>query len=91
MTWEDVFGKDNVIVVCYIEKNNIIDVLARTLISQEICLHRTSAYARNKSSGASAIEALRLLNKQIFDHQHLAAAKYCWADHLFRIRNAIKK
>lgn len=89
--WEVVFGKENIIVIPYIEKENIINALARSLISPEIRLHGIAAYFENKSSGASAIEVLRLINKERSDQQQSGASKYRCAYLLFRIRNAIRK
>lgn len=88
--WESAFGRDNIIVIPYVENENIIGSLARTLISPEARLDGISAYARNKSPGASAIEAMRRTNEDLADRRHSGQAER-FAYWLAGIRNAIRK
>lgn len=94
--WERVFGKDNIVMFPYNTTGNIVCTLVRSLISPEIQVRRIASYTRNKSAGASTIEALRLINKKLSDgtgsgHRHFRALKYYATYVPARIRHAVRK
>lgn len=63
--WEDAFGRDRVSVFAHAQEENIIETLAAALISPAMPLPDLEAYRDNRSLGAGAIEALRLVNKSL--------------------------
>jgi hypothetical protein len=89
--WEDIFGAENMIVFPYREKYNVVELLAKSLISPNIQLRRTSGYAQNKSFGASAVEARRLINEDLSHDHQPDASKFRAASILGHIRHAIRK
>jgi hypothetical protein len=63
--WEEVFGKDRMSVFVYARGQNIIETLCAAFVSPAMPLSGLEAYRDNRSLGAGAIEALRLVNKSL--------------------------
>src|SRR6185312_15363909 len=63
--WEKAFGKDRMSVFIHTRGQNIVETLCAALISPVMPLPGLEAYRDNRSLGAGAIEALRLVNKSL--------------------------
>lgn len=63
--WEEEFGKESMSVFVHARGQNIIETLSAALISPAMPLSGLQAYRDNKSLGAGAIEALRLVNQSL--------------------------
>ena len=63
--WEEAFGKKSMSVFVHARGQNVIETLCAALISRAMPLSGLQAYRDNRSLGAGAIEALRLVNKSL--------------------------
>ncbi len=89
--WETVFKRENMMVFAYSENENIIERLAQGLISLDIRSSQIGGYAQKKSLGASAIEARRLINRELSERRPAGASKLHFGSILAHMRHAIKK
>ncbi|HEU0215160.1 MAG TPA: hypothetical protein VFQ90_00765 [Stellaceae bacterium] len=63
--WEDVFGRQNVTVLCYLPDRDVVPVLCNALIASDPALLALDSCRENRSIGPSATEWLRRANSLI--------------------------
>ena len=63
--WEESFGKNRINIFVHTQGRNIIETLCAAFVSPAMPLGDLDAYRDNRSLGAGAIEALRLVNKSL--------------------------
>ena len=63
--WEDVFGRQNMTVLCYLPDRDIVPVLCNALIAADPALLTLDSCRENRSIGPSATEWLRRANSLI--------------------------
>ena len=89
--WEAVFGHNSMMVFAYREKYNIVEILVNNLISPNVKSHRIGDYIQNTSFGASGIEKLRLINKDLSERQEPGAPKFHPVSILDYMLHALRK
>jgi hypothetical protein len=87
--WESVFGNGNINVIPY--NNNIVEVLAKHLISSHTHFNIIGRYEKNKSFGASTIESRRLANEILSKHRSRFKSIFHPLSVATRIRSAFKQ